>query len=141
MKPPSASPTGGNAWRQVVAALADPDRFHLFARIVLNPSAEADPGRGDRRRLTPLLVAGVVVRDDDPDARETVYLAARVLPQAEPVTDLVLTRRLRDVAVDPVGIRRALVDSGIVTRARDGSAYWRTEEIRVDADGPSPGRG
>ncbi|MGC5165222.1 DUF2087 domain-containing protein [Luteimicrobium sp. DT211] len=54
------------------------------------------------------------------------YLAARVLVLDDPVTERALTDRLTDLVDDPVGIRRDLVDRGLVTRTRDGATYWRT---------------
>ena len=163
-----------NAWKQVVAALADDARLALFGRVVTDRPAEAELSADDRRRLAPLLAAGVVVRDDSgflrPDAsrfarlltttptpqpsgperfladgrllrspkrlrdRELVvrYLAAQVLPLEEPVTELTLTKRLAERAADPVSLRRAMVDAGLVHRTRDGAEYWRTVVTEFD---------
>lgn len=54
------------------------------------------------------------------------YVATRVLELDEPVTERELTDRLATFADDPVGVRRDLVDRGLVTRTRDGATYWRT---------------
>jgi hypothetical protein len=63
----------------------------------------------------------------------TRYLAARALPDLlEPVTERELTDRLRELAHDPVGMRRAMVDQGLVQRTRDGAEYWRTERTEFD---------
>lgn len=63
----------------------------------------------------------------------TRYLASRVLPTLlEPVTERELTDRLHEVAHDPVGMRRAMVDHGLVQRTRDGAEYWRTERTEYD---------
>lgn len=163
-----------NAWRQPVAALADTERLRLFARIVVAEVVEGSLSRDDRRRLAPLVTAGLVVRDGgalraDPDLFAALltqkprpssgperflvngrltslprrqsdrdemlqFLAARALPLLEPVSEPALMRRLRELADDPVGVRRALVDAGIVTRARDGSEYWRTHVTSFDVD-------
>jgi hypothetical protein len=50
----------------------------------------------------------------------------------EPVTERELTDRLHEVAHDPVGMRRAMVDHGLVQRTRDGAEYWRTERTEYD---------
>jgi hypothetical protein len=64
----------------------------------------------------------------------TRYMAAQVLPTLlEPVTERELTERLRELAYDPVAVRRALVDHGVVKRTRDGAEYWRTERTEYDA--------
>jgi len=67
----------------------------------------------------------------------TRFLATLALPELlEPVGERELTRRLGDVAHDPVGLRRAMIDVGIVHRTRDGAEYWRTERTEYD---PEPG--
>jgi hypothetical protein len=63
----------------------------------------------------------------------TRYLAAQVLPMLEPVTERELTDRLQELAYDPVGLRRAMVDHGLVRRTRDGAEYWRTERTEYDS--------
>ncbi len=65
----------------------------------------------------------------------TRYLATRALPELlEPITERELTDRLAELADDPVGLRRAMVDLGLVRRTRDGSEYWRTERTEHDPD-------
>jgi hypothetical protein len=54
------------------------------------------------------------------------YVAARVLVLDDPVTERELTDRLATFVDDPVGVRRDLVDRGLVTRTRDGATYWRS---------------
>lgn len=63
------------------------------------------------------------------------YVASRVLVLHEPVTGAELTSRLAAIARDPVGLRRDLVDAGLVTRTRDGAEYWRTHVTEFDAVG------
>ncbi len=57
--------TGDARWRHVVAALADPDRRELYARILVAeadglPLVAADLNAGQRRRLRGLIGAGLV---------------------------------------------------------------------------------
>lgn len=61
------------------------------------------------------------------------WVATGVLPLEEPVAERALTDRLADLARDPVGLRRELVDAGLVTRTRDGAEYWRTHATEFDA--------
>jgi hypothetical protein len=64
----------------------------------------------------------------------TRYLAVQVLPTLlEPMTERELTDRLHELVHDPVGVRRAMVDQGLVRRTRDGAEYWRTERTEYDA--------
>ena len=69
--------------------------------------------------------------------RDTVcrYLATRALPLFDPVAERALTDRLAAWVDDPVGIRRELVDGGLVTRTRDGAEYWRTHVTEFDGLG------
>ncbi|MCB7135975.1 DUF2087 domain-containing protein [Cellulosimicrobium marinum] len=87
---------------------ADPARFLTDGRLVTSPRRLRD------RQLV------------------TRWLAARVLPLEEPVTELTLTRRIGELAADPAAQRRAMVDDGLVHRTRDGSAYWRTVVTEFD---------
>ena len=68
----------------------------------------------------------------------TRYLAAQAMPTLlEPTTERELTARLQELADDPVGLRRAMVDRGLVRRTRDGAEYWRTERTEYDSDDPA----
>lgn len=60
------------------------------------------------------------------------WVASRALPLLEPVTERHLTDRLAMITRDPVGLRRELVDAGLVTRTRDGAEYWRTRVTEYD---------
>jgi hypothetical protein len=86
----------------------DPERFLVRGRLEQMPRRVAD-------RL-------LVLR----------YVASRVLPLEDPVTGRVLTDRLAELARDPVGLRRDLVDAGLVSRTRDGAEYWRTLVTEFD---------
>jgi hypothetical protein len=55
-------------------------------------------------------------------------LAAAVLGEDERVPERELNARLAERVLDIPGVRRALVDEGIVRREADGSAYWRSRE-------------
>ncbi|MBD8078527.1 DUF2087 domain-containing protein [Cellulosimicrobium arenosum] len=85
-----------------------PERFLVGGRLLRSPRRLSD------RQL--------VVR----------YLAAQVLPLEEPVTELTLTKRLARRSADPVALRRAMVDGGLVHRTRDGAEYWRTVVTEFD---------
>ncbi|GAA2725292.1 DUF2087 domain-containing protein [Cellulomonas aerilata] len=65
--------------------------------------------------------------------RVLAYVASRTLPVDDPVGERALTLRLAELTRDPVGLRRALVDAGLVTRTRDGAEYWRTRVTEFDA--------
>lgn len=88
----------------------DPERFLVRGRLERMPRRVAD-------RL-------LVLR----------YVASRVLVLDEPVAERELTARLSEVARDPIGLRRDLVDAGLVTRTRDGAEYWRTHVTEFDAE-------
>ncbi len=60
------------------------------------------------------------------------YLAARVIPLGTELDEREVTRRLAEVAEDPVGVRRGLVEVGVIERTRDGSRYWRTQRTEFD---------
>lgn len=60
------------------------------------------------------------------------WLATRVLPLEDPVDERTLTDRLADLVDDPVGRRRDLVESSLVTRTRDGATYWRSRVTEFD---------
>ncbi|MGT2463519.1 DUF2087 domain-containing protein [Sinomonas atrocyanea] len=55
-------------------------------------------------------------------------LAAAVLGEDERIPERELNARLGERVLDIPGVRRALVDEGIVAREADGSAYWRPGE-------------
>lgn len=86
----------------------DPLRFFVRGRLEKLPRRRAD--------------RDLVVR----------YLATRTLPLLDPVPERAVTDRLAEVVRDPVGVRRELVDSGIVGRTRDGAEYWRTHVTEFD---------
>ena len=53
-------------------------------------------------------------------------LAAALLDEDERVPERELNARLGERVLDIPGVRRALVDEGMVAREADGSAYWRS---------------
>ncbi len=87
---------------------ADPARFLVRGRLENLPRRRAD--------------RDLVLR----------WVAQGALPLEEPVGERVLTDRLAGLARDPVGLRRELVEAGLVTRTRDGSEYWRTRVTEFD---------
>lgn len=65
----------------------------------------------------------------------TQYLAVQAMPALlEPVGERELTDRLATLADDPVALRRAFVDQGLVQRTRDGAEYWRTVRTEYDPE-------
>ncbi|MDO8106447.1 DUF2087 domain-containing protein [Isoptericola sp. b441] len=60
------------------------------------------------------------------------WLATRVSAVQDPVSERALTDRLAAVVRDPVGVRRDLVDAGLLSRTRDGAEYWRTHVTEFD---------
>jgi hypothetical protein len=74
----------------------------------------------------------VMPRRREDRERVLAYLASRTLPVDDPLTERDLTDRLARLTRDPVGLRRALVDAGLVTRTRDGAEYWRTRVTEFD---------
>ncbi|KFD44673.1 hypothetical protein IU11_00030 [Cellulosimicrobium sp. MM] len=105
---------------------AAPERFAALLATVPTPRPT-----GPDRFLTDGRLLRMPKRWRD---RELVvrYLAAQVLPLEEPVTELTLTKRLAARAADPVSLRRAMVDAGLVHRTRDGAEYWRTVVTEFD---------
>ncbi|GAB2498469.1 hypothetical protein GCM10027063_42510 [Promicromonospora xylanilytica] len=96
-------------------------------------TAGAAGSPGDPRRfLRSGILEGMPRRWRDKIA-VTRYLAVQAMPTLlEPMTERELTDRLRELAQDPVGVRRAMVDQGLVRRTRDGAEYWRTERTEYD---------
>ena len=60
------------------------------------------------------------------------WVASRVTSVHEPVSERTLTERLGGLVHDPVGIRRELIDAGLLSRTRDGAEYWRTHVTAFD---------
>lgn len=89
------------------------------------------PAKDPRRFLVKGWVDRLPRRRADRDML-LAWVAHQVLELEEPTTELRLTRRLGELARDPVGIRRELVDAGLVTRTRDGAEYWRTRVTEFD---------
>jgi hypothetical protein len=62
-------------------------------------------------------------------------LADGILAVDERIPERELNARLRERVLDVPGVRRALVDEGIVAREVDGSAYWRVDEGSLGTPG------
>ena len=161
-----------NAWRAILAALADDRAREVYARIVLDQPVDeclaAIPAKKAHRIVEALTAAGLVARTPDgfepvtsvfaqalasagsPPRREGVdrfleggrlvgmparaadrravleHLATRLLTPDETITEVEINARLAEVTGDVAGLRRALVDEGLLARTSDGSAYSRT---------------
>lgn len=97
-------------------------------------SAGAAGSTGDPRRFLRSGLLEAMPRRWRDKIAVTRYLAVQAMPTLlEPVTERELTDRLRELAKDPAGVRRAMVDQGLVQRTRDGAEYWRTERTEYDA--------
>ncbi|GAA5198710.1 hypothetical protein GCM10023346_36610 [Arthrobacter gyeryongensis] len=107
-------------------------REHAFRDALASLSPAPSPS-GVERFLTP------DGRIDRYPAREAdrlkvlAWVATRVLETSERVAERELNERLAGFTGDVPMLRRYLVDSGIVSRTPDGSAYWLV--IKEDADG------
>lgn len=100
-----------------------------------DPDAAGRPAADDPRRFLRDGRLEILPRRRRDKIAVTRYIATQVLPLLlEPVGERELTERLSGLAYDPVGMRRAMVDLGVVTRTRDGSEYWRTERTEFDDD-------
>ncbi|MDF2664299.1 MAG: uncharacterized protein K0R81_149 [Microbacterium sp.] len=56
------------------------------------------------------------------------HLGTRVLATGETLSEVEVNARLVEITDDVAGLRRALVDEGLISRTADGSAYSRTSE-------------
>ncbi|WP_460701841.1 DUF2087 domain-containing protein [Myceligenerans halotolerans] len=100
----------------------------------VDPS-DAEKAAGDPRRFLRVGRLETLPRRRRDKIAVTRYIATQALPLLlEPVGERELTDRLTRFARDPVGLRRAMVDLGLVTRTRDGAEYWRTERTEYDTD-------
>ncbi len=134
----AGSPGGGGRGADVVAS---PEGDVASSEDVVAPDPAAPPGPGTPPEDEPppevakFLVRGTLTvlprRREDRD-RVLRWIATRTLPLHEPVTERDLTDRLARGTRDPVGLRRELVDAGIVARTRDGAEYWRTRVTEFD---------
>lgn len=98
------------------------------------PSTAAGGTSGDPRRFFHDGRLEMMPRRWRDKVAVTRYVATRALPLLlEPVGERELTDRLAGLAHDPVGLRRAMVDLGLVSRTRDGAEYWRTERTEYDS--------
>ncbi|WP_306233442.1 DUF2087 domain-containing protein [Agrococcus beijingensis] len=163
-----------DAWRPIVATLADEARRLAWARVVTgaadgSPVALAGLTTRERRALEALERAGLVTlrgglalpadpltpllghrpaasgierfvhqgriaawpkRPSD-RAALLAWAAERAVAPGAAVSEREVTERLAAVADDPVGLRRDLVDAGLLERQPDGSAYRLGQHPRV----------
>lgn len=99
------------------------------------PSERSErPGRtarGPERFLSDGKLVTLPRRASDKDLVRR-YLVARVLPPGAEIGERELTDRLAELAADPVGVRRGLIETGALGRLPDGSRYWRTGSNEFD---------
>ena len=69
----------------------------------------------------------IVTWPSKPADREALmqWALEQAIPASQRLDERTITERLGMVWDDPATLRRDLVDSGILQRAADGSAYWR----------------
>lgn len=92
-------------FRVALAAASTPARPDGVARFFTQGRLSSYPSRAaDRREVL-------------------VHIAARLLGPDETIAEAEVTERLAEITDDPVSIRRYLIDAGLLSRARDGSAY------------------
>ncbi|GIG27849.1 DUF2087 domain-containing protein [Cellulomonas marina] len=97
--------------------------------IIADPLA---PARPPVRFLVKGRVEALPRRRADKD-QVLSWVVAQLVPVHDPVDERTLTDRLAGLVRDPVGIRRELVDAGLLRRTRDGAEYWRTLVTEYDA--------
>jgi len=162
-----------NAWRGVIAALANPESRHVLGLLIAEQDAAThlaalSPARRSRV-LRSLVAVGLIdpVTADDPEPRLCAgrfaellaaspierrtgidrfitngrldhypagaddraevlrFIASKAMPDGRLLDEKTVTERLAALTDDPVTMRRYLVDAGLLTRAPDGSRYWR----------------
>ena len=87
--------------------------------------------RGPERFLSQGRLVTLPRRASDKDLVRR-YLVARVLPVGAEMDERELTGRLAELADDPAGVRRGLIDAGVLGRSPDGARYWRTAVTEFD---------
>ncbi len=114
---------------------APTDTASTHAAPTDTPPTDTAPSDAPPPEVAKFLVRGALTvlprRREDRD-RVLRWIATRTLPLHEPVAERDLTDRLARGTRDPVGLRRELVDAGIVSRTRDGAEYWRTRVTEYD---------
>lgn len=104
----------------------DPEgaRAAVAELVALTPLGAALADRGDLRDLAPYgIVPGV---PSGPGADELLSIIVGVLPEGE-MSEPQVTAELATLASDAVGLRRALVDAGLLWRTADGARYRRAD--------------
>ena len=87
--------------------------------------------RGPERFLSDGRLVTLPRRASDKDLVRR-YLVSRVLPVGVEIGERELTERLAELADDAAGVRRGLVDAGVLDRTSDGARYWRTGATEFD---------
>ncbi len=97
------------------------------ALVALTPLGAALAGRPDREQLAELAPFGVVVGVPTGETADSLLTVVAALLPAVEMSERDVTDHLATFAHDPVGIRRALVDAGLLWRTLDGARYGRTD--------------
>lgn len=104
----------------------DPEgaRAAVAELVALTPLGAALAERADLRDLAPYgVVPGV---PSGPGTEQLLRIVADLLPSEE-MSEPQVTGELATMASDAVGLRRALVDAGLLWRTADGSRYRRAD--------------
>ena len=116
-----------------LAALRDAGLVDAAGAVIPNAFARllADTPPVTRSGLDRWVRDGALVEwPSRPADRDEVlaWLLERVIGADEVLGERELTDRLAAIVPDPVGMRRALVDAGLVERTVDGSRYRRAQQ-------------
>lgn len=100
----------------------------LVARTPLGPALAADATLAEH---VPYGRVGALLPTDPAAADAVLAAVADLLPDGD-LTEHHVTQALATVADDPVGLRRELVDAGLVERTPDGATYRRIPAATAD---------
>jgi hypothetical protein len=107
-------------------------REHVFRDALASLSSAPSPSGVERFLAADGRIDRYPAREAD-RLRLLAWVAARILDTGERVAERELNERLARFTGDVPMLRRYLVDSGIVSRTPDGSAYWLA--LKEDDDG------
>ncbi|MGO4651157.1 DUF2087 domain-containing protein [Arthrobacter sp. 2RAF22] len=111
-------------------------REHAFRDALAGLSSAPSPSGVERFLTADGRIDRYPAREAD-RLKVLAWVATRVLDASERVAEQELNERLTGLTNDVPMLRRYLVDSGIVSRTPDGSAYWLAP--KEDADGGRSG--
>ncbi|MGM7775982.1 DUF2087 domain-containing protein [Arthrobacter sp. KNU-44] len=107
-------------------------REHAFRDALASLSSAPSPSGVERFLTSDGRIDRYPAREAD-RLKVLAWVATRVLQTSERVAERELNERVARFTGDVPMLRRYLVDSGIVSRTPDGSAYWLA--LEEDADG------